>query len=159
MARSSSRHRAAWSSTPSSSASTDAVGALLLGLFDDGGVLQHVGNTSLFTLQAREALWRELAPLGEHMLQEHPWRDWAGATVGDATRMPGAKSRWSGKKDLAWMALRPERVEVRYDRLQGTRFRHATTFLRWRPNKPPRDCRFDQIELTTPYELAKVFGA
>jgi ATP-dependent DNA ligase len=138
----------------------DAVGSLLLGLYDDAGVLQHVGVTFSFTLVHREALWRELAPLRKGAFENHPWRDWAGAVVGDATRMPGAKSRWSGNKDLAWEPLRPERVcEVRYDHLQGRRFRHATTFLRWRPDKPPRDCRFDQLEVTTPYELSKVFGA
>ena len=75
-------------------------------------------------------------------------------------RGPGANSRWSRGKDLRWEPLRPELVcEVRYDHLQGGRFRHATTFLRWRPDKPARDCRYDQLEVTTPYELARVFGA
>ena len=74
--------------------------------------------------------------------------------------MPGGQSRWSAGKDLSWEPLRIERVcEVKYDHLQGDRFRHATIFLRWRPDKPPRDCRYDQLEVTPPYELAKVFGA
>ena len=137
----------------------DAVGSLLLGLFDDSGVLHHVGVTSAFTLAVREALAKELAPLRTGV-EQHPWREWAGASVGDAQRMPGAQSRWSGGKDLGWEPLRPERVcEVKYDHLQGDRFRHATVFLRWRPDKPPEDCRYDQLEVTTPFELAKVFGA
>jgi ATP-dependent DNA ligase len=139
---------------------TDAVGSLLLGLYDDVGVLQHVGVTSSFTQAMRKELLHELGPLRARALEDHPWRDWAGTTAGDARRMPGAKSRWSGTKDLGWEALRPERVcEVKYDHLQGRRFRHATVFLRWRPDRSPQDCRFDQLEVTTPYELARVFGA
>ncbi|HEY9027519.1 MAG TPA: ATP-dependent DNA ligase, partial [Burkholderiaceae bacterium] len=138
----------------------DAVGSLLLGLHDDAGVLHHVGVTSSFSMATRQALLRELAPLRENAAEAHPWRDWHDAQVGDAQRLPGAKSRWSGDKNLAWIPLRPERVcEVRYDHLQGRRFRHATTFLRWRPDKPAADCRYDQLEVTTPYELARVFGA
>ena len=138
----------------------DAVGSLLLGLYDDAGVLHHVGVTSSFTMAMRRQLLQELAPLRENALDAHPWRHWGGALAGDAQRMPGAQSRWSGGKDLSWEPLRPERVcEVRYDHLQGDRFRHATTFVRWRPDKPPRDCRYDQLEVTTPYELARVFGA
>lgn len=146
----------------------DAVGSLLLGLYDDAGVLQHVGITSSFTLAARKELLQELAPLRENAIDNHPWRNWEQAGVGDAERMPGevsdsrrmpgAKSRWSGGKDLGWEPLRPERVcEVRYDHLQGRRFRHATTFLRWRNDKPPQDCRYDQLEATAPFELAQVF--
>jgi ATP-dependent DNA ligase len=138
----------------------DAVGSLLLGLYDEAGVLQHVGVTSSFTMAARQELLRELEPLRENALKDHPWREWAGAMVGDAQRMPGAQSRWSGGKDLSWEPVRPERVcEVKYDHLQGNRFRHAAVFLRWRPDKPPRECRYDQLEVTTPFELARVFGA
>jgi ATP-dependent DNA ligase len=139
---------------------TDAIGSLLLGLYDEAGVLHHVGVTSSFTMAMRQQLLQELAPLREGAGESHPWRDWAGAEVGDAQRMPGAQSRWSGGKDLSWQPLKPERVcEVKYDHLQGNRFRHAAVFLRWRPDKPPEDCRYDQLEVTTPYELAKVFGA
>jgi ATP-dependent DNA ligase len=138
----------------------DAVGSLLLGLYDEGGTLQHVGVTSSFTQAMRKQLLAELQPLREGAVENHPWREWAGAAVGDAQRMPGAQSRWSGGKDLSWEPLRPERVcEVKYDHLQGNRFRHAAVFLRWRPDKPPQDCRYDQLEVTTPFELAKVFGA
>ncbi|HEX7688997.1 MAG TPA: ATP-dependent DNA ligase [Burkholderiaceae bacterium] len=133
----------------------DAVGSLLLGLYDDAGALRHVGVTSSFTLAMRRALLAELAPLREDARATHPW-----AAALDEGSGPGATSRWSRGKDLSWEPLRPERVcEVRYDHLQGARFRHATTFLRWRPDKPPRDCRYDQLEVTTPYELARVFGA
>jgi len=138
----------------------DAVGSLLLGLYDDAGTLHHVGVTSSFTMAMRQQLLQELAPLRDDALASHPWRDWSGAEVGDAQRMPGAQSRWSGGKDLSWQPLRPERVcEVKYDHLQGRRFRHATTFMRWRTDKPPQECRYDQLDVTTPYELARVFGA
>ena len=137
----------------------DAVGSLLLGLYDDAGVLHHVGVTSAFTMAMREQLATELEPLRANV-QDHPWREWAGAQVGDAQRMPGAQSRWSGGKDLSWVPLRPERVvEVKYDHMQANRFRHAAVFLRWRPDKPPQDCKYDQLEVTTPFALAKVFGA
>ena len=136
----------------------DAVGSLLLGLHDDEGTLHHVGVTSSFTMARRRELLLELAPLREHALEQHPWRDWAKES--DTQRMPGGKSRWSAGKDLSWIPLRIERVcEVKYDHLQGDRFRHATTFLRWREDKRPRDCRYDQLEVVTPYELAKIFGA
>jgi len=137
----------------------DAVGSLLLGLYDDKGVLHHVGVTSSFTMAIRKALVGELAPLRKDALKGHPWREWAEAADG-TQRMPGGASRWSAGKDLSWEPLRIERVcEVKYDHLQGDRFRHATTFLRWRPDKPPKDCRYDQLEVTAPYELEKVFGA
>ena len=136
----------------------DAVGSLLLGLYDDAGVLQHVGVTSSFTMQRRRALLKELAPLRRNAMRNHPWRDPDNATSA-ARRMPGAQSRWSGGKDLSWEPLRAERVcEVKYDHLQGERFRHAATFVRWRPDKPPEDCRYDQLETTAPYELADVFA-
>ena len=139
----------------------DAVGSLLLGLYDNAGTLHHVGVTSSFTMAMRQQLLQELAPLRDDALASHPWRGAiAGAEVGDAQRMPGAQSRWSGGKDLSWQPLRPERVcEVKYDHLQGQRFRHATTFMRWRADKAPQDCRYDQLDVTTPYELARVFGA
>jgi ATP-dependent DNA ligase len=137
----------------------ELVGSLLLGLYDEGGHLQHVGVTSAFTMAMRRELARELAPLRARALAEHPWRDWAAAGE-EMTRMPGGQSRWSAGKDLSWEPVRVERVcEVKYDHMQGNRFRHAAVFLRWRPDKPPRDCTYDQLEVTTPYELEKVFGA
>ena len=148
---------------------TEAVGSLLLGLFDDAGVLHHVGITSSFTMAMRRSLVEELAPLRKDALAAHPWRGWAeqdaaAAEAGkkspeSAQRMPGAKSRWSGGKDLSWEPLRPERVcEVKYDHLQGDRFRHATTFLRWRIDKRPADCRYDQLETVAPYALKRIFA-
>jgi ATP-dependent DNA ligase len=138
----------------------DAVGSLLLGLYDKHGVLHHVGVTSSFTMAMRKQLVGELAPLRKDAFTDHPWREWAQAADNDTQRMPGAQSRWSGGKDLSWEPLRIERVcEVKYDHLQGDRFRHAAIFLRWRPDKPPADCRYDQLEVTTAYELKKVFGA
>ncbi|MGH9347610.1 MAG: ATP-dependent DNA ligase [Vicinamibacterales bacterium] len=135
------------------------VGSLLLGLYDERGALQHVGVTSSFTMTARKQLAIELAPLRAHALDGHPWREWAEAGASGA-RMPGGQSRWSAGKDLSWEPLRVERVcEVKYDHLQGERFRHAATFLRWRQDKAPRDCRYDQLEVTTAYELEKVFAA
>jgi ATP-dependent DNA ligase len=137
----------------------EAVGSLLLGLYSEAGVLQHVGVTSAFTMAVRRELVQELAPLRENALADHPWRDWAQAGD-DGNRMPGAQSRWSAGKDLSWEPLRPDRVcEVRYDHLQGDRFRHAAVFLRWRPDKPAQDCRYDQLEVATAFELQKVFGA
>jgi len=136
----------------------ERIGSLLLGLYDDRGHLHHVGVTSSFTMSRRRELVEELAPLRERALDDHPWREWAEAD-GEWTRMPGGQSRWSAGKDLSWEPLRTERVcEVKYDHMQGPRFRHAATFLRWRPDKRPSDCRYDQLEVTTPYELEKVFG-
>jgi ATP-dependent DNA ligase len=137
----------------------ELVGSLLLGLYDDHGRLHHVGVTSAFTMARRRELAAELAPLRVNALEGHPWREWAEFS-GDATRMPGGQSRWSAGKDLSWEPVRVERVcEVKYDHMQGNRFRHATVFERWRPDKRPGDCRYDQLEVTTPYELEKVFGA
>jgi ATP-dependent DNA ligase len=137
----------------------ELIGSLLLGLFDDRGRLHHVGVTSSFTMTKRRELAKELAPLRDSALEGHPWREWAAHGDG-TTRMPGGQSRWSAGKDLSWEPLRIERVcEVKYDHMQGDRFRHAAVFLRWRPDKPPKDCRYDQLEVTTPYELENVFGA
>jgi ATP-dependent DNA ligase len=138
------------------------IGSLLLGLYDGEGALQHIGVTSSFTMAKREQLALELAPLRVNALEGHPWRNWAEAqpTDGDPGRMPGGQSRWSAGKDLSWQPLRIERVcEVKYDHLQGDRFRHAAVFQRFRPDRVPGDCRYDQLEVTPAYELEKVFGA
>jgi ATP-dependent DNA ligase len=139
------------------------VGSLLLGLYDDEGTLHHVGVTAAFTTQMRKGLVADLSPLRENALDDHPWRDWAEAeeeASAKGQRLPGATSRWNRGKDLSWEPLRPERVcEVAYDHMQGTRFRHAAHFVRWRPDKRPQDCRYDQLEVTPAYELERVFGA
>ena len=137
----------------------DAVGSLLLGLYDERGVLQHVGVTSAFTQVARVQLAKELAPLRKRAMDDHPWREWASAAA-ESSRMPGAQSRWSAGKDLSWEPLRIERVcEVKYDHMQGDRFRHAALFVRWRSDKQPEGCRYDQLEVTQPYELGKIFSS
>ena len=139
------------------------VGSLLLGLYDEDGTLHHVGVSASFTNTVRRKLVEELAPLRENALDGHPWRDWAEAqseTNENGQRLPGASSRWNHGKDLGWEALRPERVvEVAYDHMQGNRFRHAAQFVRWRPDKPPESCCYDQLDVTPPYELERVFGA
>jgi ATP-dependent DNA ligase len=149
----------------------EAVGSLLLGLYDDAGVLHHVGITSSFTMERRRTLVRELEPLRSEAWVHHPWQAWGGAEAAEPEvaaresasgsgphRMPGATSRWSAGKDLSWEPLRPERVcEVRYDHLQGDRFRHATVFVRWRIDKLPEACRYDQLEVVPPFELARIF--
>ena len=133
------------------------VGSLLLGLYDREGTLHHVGVTSSFTAARRQQLVEELAPLRAGAADEHPWRGWA--EFAGEQRMPGATSRWNRGKDLSWEPLRIERVcEVAYDHLQGDRFRHATTFLRWRADKEPKDCRYDQLEETPPAELRQIFA-
>jgi ATP-dependent DNA ligase len=138
----------------------ERIGSLLLGLYDNKGKLHHVGVTSSFTMTKRRDLVSELAPLRENALAGHPWREWAEFDTSTIQRMPGGQSRWSAGKDLSWEPLRIERVcEVKYDHMQGDRFRHAATFQRWRPDKPPEDCRYDQLEVTTPFELEHVFGA
>jgi ATP-dependent DNA ligase len=135
----------------------ELVGSLLLGLYDAHRSLHHVGVTSSFTMAMRKQLANELAPLRRGALDDHPWREWA---AGGATRMPGGQSRWSAGKDLSWEPLRVERVcEVKYDHMQGDRFRHAAIFQRWRPDRAPDDCRYEQLEVIAPYELAQVFGA
>jgi ATP-dependent DNA ligase len=151
------------------------VGSLLLGLYDDQGTLHHVGVTSAFTNDQRRELVKELAPLRKKAREGHPWLGAAETALGvgkdaegdaaaeaspKAQRRPGAASRWTQGKDLSWEPLRPERAcEVAYDHMQGDRFRHAAQFVRWRPDKPPEACRYDQLEVTPAYELERVFGA
>jgi ATP-dependent DNA ligase len=138
------------------------IGSLLLGLFDDAGTLHSVGVTSSFTWDKRAALTKELEPLRENAMDGHPWAEWAEwaeAAEASGQRLPGATSRWNRGKDLSWEPLRLERVvEVAYDHLQGDRFRHGTTFQRWRPDKRPEDCRYDQLEETAAFELERIFG-
>jgi ATP-dependent DNA ligase len=136
-----------------------AVGSLLLGLFDDAATLHHVGVCGSFTAARRKELVATLASLRMDDLAGHPWADGAKAAA-DATRRPGAESRWSQGKDLSWVPLRPERVaEVGYDHMQGQRFRHTAQFRRWRGDKAPGDCTFAQLEVVAPAELAAIFGS
>jgi ATP-dependent DNA ligase len=135
------------------------IGSLLLGLFDKRGKLQHVGVTSAFPMQQRKELASLLEPLRKGAMTNHPWREWAVA-AGEMQRMPGGQSRWSAGKDLSWEPVRIALVcEVKYDHMQGDRFRHAAIFQRWRDDKAPEDCTYGQLEVTTPYELEKIFAA
>ena len=139
-----------------------AVGSLLLGLFDDSGALQHVGVCASFTAERREELVDFLAPYRRNALTDHPWRQWAAHASedgGEPRRMPGGQSRWSQGKDLSWEPLRPELVvEVTYEHMQGSRFRHMSHFKRWRPDKPPSACTYAQLEVVPPQELSAIFA-
>src|SRR5918912_1753412 len=141
------------------------VGSLLLGLYNDAGDLQHIGVAASFPMARRAELVEELAPYREGALENHPWRDWAefqnAAANGDAEgperRRPGAVSRWNAGKDLSWVPLRPELVvEIKYDQLEGRRLRHTGQFLRWRPDREPRSCTYDQLDVPVRYDLAEV---
>ncbi|MGH9494055.1 MAG: ATP-dependent DNA ligase [Candidatus Sulfotelmatobacter sp.] len=139
----------------------DLVGSLLLGLFDDAGALQHVGVCASFSTAKRSELVDFLQPYREAALTSHPWKHWAEAMAESSDgvkRMPGGQSRWSQGKDLSWEPLRPELVvEVAYDHMQGDRFRHTAQFRRWRSDKKPSDCTYDQLEVVPPQELAAIF--
>jgi ATP-dependent DNA ligase len=143
------------------------VGSMLLGLFDDEGKLHHVGICASFKRERREELAKELEPLRENAREGHPWAKWAPSEAeleaageeGAPQRKPGATSRWNRGKDLSWEPLRIERVcEVAYDHMQGTRFRHATHFRRWRPDKSPKDCAYSKLDTAPAAEIAKIFG-
>jgi ATP-dependent DNA ligase len=133
------------------------VGSLLLGLFDSSGTLHHVGVASGFSVARRRELTDELAPYRTNALKGHPWAGWAEAQA--EGRAPGATNRWNAGKDMTWEAVRPEAVcEVSYDHLQHDRFRHATSFVRWRPDRDPPSCTYAQLQTPVPFELSEVFG-
>lgn len=136
-----------------------ALGSLLLGLFDDAGRLQHVGVCASFTDQKRIELIEFLAPYRKNALAKHPWKEWAIPGSEIEGRMPGGHSRWSQGKDLSWEPIRPELVvQVAYEHMQSGRFRHMAQFRRWRPDKKPKDCTFDQLEVVPPHELETIFA-
>ncbi len=135
------------------------VGSLLLGLFDDDGRLNHVGVAASFTAARRKELVDELAPLRENALANHPWREWAAAYAQADGRMPGGISRWTGDKDLSWEPLRTELVaEVRYEHVQGHRFRHGGRLVRFRSDRTPESCTYAQLDEVAPAELADIFS-
>lgn len=139
------------------------VGSLLLGLYDDAGRLNHVGVTASFAVKFRAALLDELAPWRDGALENHPWRDWAEASAQAAAeanqqRLPGGQSRWNAGKDLSWVPVRAERVvEVTFGQLQSGRFRHGVSFVRWRPDRTPESCRYDQLDVATPVSFESLF--
>ncbi len=127
------------------------LGSLLLGLYDDEGHLQHVGVSAAFPVTRRAELVKELEPLLIDPA-DHPWAEWATAETGG--RMPGAQSRWNAGKDLSWVPLDPSLVaEVGYDHMEGARFRHTTQFKRWRPDRTPESCTYEQLEEPVSYDL------
>lgn len=137
------------------------VGSLLLGLYDDGGALQFVGVSASFPMARRAELVAELAPLvvdtsDRAAAEAHPWASWSDpADAGK--RQPGAQSRWSAGKDLSFTPLRPERVlEVGYDHMEGSRFRHTTQLKRWRPDREPLSCTYEQLDEPVGYDLAEL---
>ncbi|MFE9649579.1 ATP-dependent DNA ligase [Streptomyces sp. NPDC006365] len=136
------------------------VGSLLLGLYDAQGALQHVGVSAAFSMKRREELVGELEPLRMESAVGHPWAAWAEEAAHETARLPGAPSRWSGKKDLSWVPVRPERVcEVAYDHMEnGQRFRHTARFRRWRPDRTPESCTYAQLEEPVRYNLAEILG-
>ncbi|MGA5034262.1 ATP-dependent DNA ligase [Streptomyces cellulosae] len=136
------------------------VGSLLLGLYDAEGALQHVGVSAAFTMKRRAELVEELEPLRMEDVSDHPWAAWADEAEHASARLPGAPSRWTGKKDLSWVPLRPERVaEVAYDHMEnGQRFRHTARFRRWRPDRDPESCTYAQLEEPVRYDLAEILG-
>jgi ATP-dependent DNA ligase len=136
------------------------VGSFLLGLFDDDGKLNHVGVCSAFSVKQRKTFLEELAPLTDNALDGHPWREWAEAEAHtEGTRLPGGQSRWNAKKDLSWVAVRPDRVvEIAFSQLQGARLRHGAHFVRWRPDREPSSCRYDQLEVAAPVPLDELFA-
>lgn len=134
------------------------VGSLLLGLYDGAGALQHVGVCAAFPMKRRAELVTELEPLLTGV-EDHPWRAWAQAEAHEGARLPGAPSRWSGKKDMSWVPVRPERVcEVGYDHMEGDRFRHTAQWRRWRPDRTPESCTYAQLEEVVRYDLAEVLS-
>jgi ATP-dependent DNA ligase len=138
----------------------EGIGSLLLGLYDDAGSLHHVGVATSFTAKRRKELVAEVEPYLLDDISQHPWAAWAElAQEGSPTRMPGGWSRWNAKKDLSWTPLRIDLVaEVAYEGLIGDRFRHASRLLRWRPDRTPESCTYEQLDTPTPYELGLIFG-
>ncbi len=136
---------------------TPLLGSLLLGLYA-GGKLQHVGVSASFTASRRAELLEELRPL-ECDLKDHPWGEWEEWAIANPDRVPGTQSRWSSGKDLSFTPLRPERVlEVGYDHMEGRRFRHTAQFKRWRFDRDPESCGYDQLEEPVSYDLARILG-
>ena len=136
------------------------VGSLLLGLYDDDGHLQHVGVSASFTMKRRAELVDELAPYAVDDVSGHPWAAGAEAEAHEKSRLPGATSRWNASKDLSWVPLRPDLVvEVKFDHMEGTRFRHTAHWKRWRPDRDPLSCTYEQIDRPVRFDLAEILGA
>jgi ATP-dependent DNA ligase len=136
----------------------EGIGSLLLGLFDDDGELRHVGVCSSFAAARRKELVEELAPLREGAIEGHPWGEWAEAQGGRGEARPGGMNRWNANKDMSWVPLRCELVaEVRYEHMQGDRFRNVARLVCFRPDRAPESCTYQQLEQVAPAELAAIF--
>ena len=132
----------------------DRIGSLLLGLYS-GDRLASVGVVGALPMEQRIALFAELQPLVTGF-EGHPW-DWASHAAGQRTPQAAMASRWNASKDLSFVPLRPERVlEVRYDHMEGPRFRHTAQFVRWRPDREPRSCTYEQLEEPVSFNLAEI---
>jgi len=137
----------------------NGIGSLLLGLYDDQGTLHHVGVAAAFTVKRRAELLEEMRPLTEHALEGHPWQHWAEAMAHESARLPGAQSRWNAGKDLSWVPIRVERVaEVTFGQLQSGRFRHGVRFIRWRPDRTPASCTYEQLDVAEPVRFEDLFS-
>ncbi len=137
------------------------VGSLLLGLYDDAGTLHFIGVSASFPMKRRAELVEELEPyrMGDEVFSEHPWAEWARAEAHEGTRLPGGQSRWNAGKDMSWQPLRPDLVvEVAYDHMQGTRLRHTAQFRRWRTDRDPRSCTYDQLEEPVSFDISTVLS-
>ena len=134
---------------------TDAIGSLLLGLYNDDGTLASVGVIGAFPMATRRQLFTELQPLVT-TFDAHPW-NWAAHMTGERTPRRNEGSRWNAGKDLSFVPLRPDRVvEVRYDHMEGQRFRHTAQFNRWRPDRDPRSCTYAQLEQPVTFSLSEI---
>ncbi len=135
----------------------EGVGSLLLGLYDDADTLQHVGVAAGFSVKFRKELLAEMEPLTHDAVDDHPWQDWAEWQHSDEARKPGATSRWNAGKDLSWVPIRIERVaEVTFGQLEKRRFRHGVSFVRWRPDREPASCRYDQLDVAAPVPFSEL---
>jgi ATP-dependent DNA ligase len=143
----------------------NGVGSLLLGLYDAGGEMHSVGVAAAFSVARRADLLAELEPMTENALDGHPWAAWAewqeeqrANEAAGAPVAPSAGSRWNAGKDLSFVPIRMGLVaEVTFGQLEGGRFRHGVKFVRWRPDRTPESCRFDQLDVADPVDFSTLF--
>ncbi|HEX6657629.1 MAG TPA: ATP-dependent DNA ligase [Ilumatobacter sp.] len=137
----------------------EGVGSLLLGLYDDNGRLNHVGVCAAFSVKFRRELLAEMQPLTVNALDDHPWKEWAEMQAHSEQRMPGGFSRWNVNKDLSFVPVRVERVvEVTFGQLESGRFRHGVQFVRWRPDRTPESCRYEQLDIASPVRFDELLA-
>ncbi|MGI9053034.1 MAG: ATP-dependent DNA ligase [Ilumatobacteraceae bacterium] len=142
----------------------EGVGSMLLGLYDDDDELHHVGVAAAFSVTFRRQLLAELEPLTHGAVDGHPWQDWAQWQQQDVSRKPGVTSRWNAGKDLSWVPIHTSAAdglvaEVTFGQLENGRFRHGVSFVRWRPDRQPSSCRYDQLEVADPVPFDEVISS